>query len=239
MRMNMLNFLDVYERTLKGPLMSEADFDLKVFIPRLKMVVKDYDIHYEKHNPVPVSDSAADNLFNAAVEFVVQVGFYCKDTNRIIQFNRSEILEAVNKASGHCLVGEGKETGVFAMRRQDDGKIPWHHVGSGIVASSEELITNLIEGYAALPEVNSISISALDSIRGIPVMAGSPAELYAAIRGIKIDRDALRQAGRPGLPILNLSNCSLSDYYNCGQRTSVWIAPFRWLVGGSNFGDED
>ena len=29
--MDMLNFLDIYERALKGPLMSEQDFDMKVF----------------------------------------------------------------------------------------------------------------------------------------------------------------------------------------------------------------
>jgi methylamine--corrinoid protein Co-methyltransferase len=66
------------------------------------------------------------------------------------------------------------------------------------------MATNKIESYASIGGANSISIPALDSIRGIPVMAGSPAEVYAAIRGIKIGREALRRAGRPGLPIMNL-----------------------------------
>ncbi|MBA7642406.1 hypothetical protein ES703_50099 [subsurface metagenome] len=35
----MLNFLDIYERALKGPVMSEEDFDMKLFIPRLKRLV--------------------------------------------------------------------------------------------------------------------------------------------------------------------------------------------------------
>ncbi len=30
----MINFLEVYERALKGPIMSEKDFDMKVFIPK-------------------------------------------------------------------------------------------------------------------------------------------------------------------------------------------------------------
>ena len=29
----MLDFLDVYERALKGPLMTENDFDMKVLVP--------------------------------------------------------------------------------------------------------------------------------------------------------------------------------------------------------------
>ena len=61
----MLNFLDVYERALKGPLMSEQDFDIKVFIPEVRRVVKDYGIKYDLQNPVPASDEEADNLFKA------------------------------------------------------------------------------------------------------------------------------------------------------------------------------
>ena len=107
--MEMLHFLDVYERALKGPVMSEKDFDMKVFIPKLKNVVKTYGIQYDKGLPVPSDDRAADNLYKAAVDFFSQVGVYCQDTNRIIQFTQEEILEAVKEASGKCFAGEGKE----------------------------------------------------------------------------------------------------------------------------------
>ena len=200
----MLNFLDVYERAVKGPIMSEKDFDMKVFIPTLNKVVKAYGIKYDRENPVPSDDKAADNLYQAALDFMAQVGVYCQDTNRVMQFSRQEILDAVQEAPGKCYAGEGKDAGVFGMRKPDDPKSPWLHVGSGIVATTEEMNTHKIEAYASIAEVNSISVAALDSIRGLPVMAGSPAEIYAAIRSIKIARDALRQAGRPGLPIMNL-----------------------------------
>ena len=200
----MLNFLDVYERSVKGPIMSERDFDMKLFVPSLNKVVKTYGIKYDKENLVPSDDKAADILYQAALDFLSQVGVYCQDTNRVIQFTREEILEAVREAPGKCFAGEGKEAGVFGMRKPDDGKLPWLHVGSGIVATTEEMATNKIEGYATIPEVNSISVAALDSIRGLPVVAGTPAELYAAIRSVRIAREALRRAGRPGLPIMNL-----------------------------------
>ncbi len=206
----MLNVLDIYERAVKGPIMSEKEFDLKRFIPRMREVVKNYGIHYEKEHPVPSDDTAADTLFEAAVDFLSRVGVYCQDTNRIIEFSRDEILKSLKEASGWCVAGEGKDAGLFGMRRPDEQKRPWLHVGSGIVATSEELATNLIEGYGSIAEADSISISALDSIRGIPVMAGSPAEFYAAIRGIKIGREALRRAGRPGLPIMNLISTAAS-----------------------------
>ena len=229
----MLNFLDVYERALKGPLMTEQDFDLKIFIPTLRRVVKEYEIKYDPENPVPADDAAAENLFKAAVNFLSQVGIYCQDTNRVIQFNEDEIMAAVQEASGNCFAGEGKEAGVFSMRAPEDGKTPWLHVGSGIVATSEELMSNLIESYGTIAATNSISISALDSIRGIPISAGSPAELYAAIRGVKIGREALRRAGRPGLPIMNLiSTAAAAVTTIAASAPQFGLRPTDgWLVG--------
>ena len=229
----MLNFLDIYERALKGPIMTEKDFDMKLFMPILNKVVKAYGIQYDRENPIPSDDRAADNLFNAALEFMSQVGVYCQDTNRVIQFTRAEVLEAIKEAPGRCLAGEGKDAGVFGMRKPDDRKVPWLHVGSGIVATTEEMATNLIESYGSIAEANSISISALDSIRGIPVMAGSPAELYAAIRGVKIGREALRRAGRPGLPIMNLiSTAAAAVTTIAASAPQFGLRPTDgWLVG--------
>ena len=120
----MLNFLDVYERAIKGPIMSEKDFDMKVFIPTLNKIVKAYGIKYDKENPVPSDDKAADNLYQAALDFLSQVGVYCQDTNRVMQFSRQEILDAVKEAPGKCFAGEGKDAGVFGMRKPDDPKSP-------------------------------------------------------------------------------------------------------------------
>lgn len=206
----MTNFLDICEKAIHGPIMSEKEFDMKRFMPKVKETVRKYGIRYDRENPVPCDDEAADNLFRAAVEFLSEVGIYCQDTNRLIEFTKTEILEGVAKASGRCFMGEGKEAKVFGMRQPEDGKVPWLHVGSGIVTTTEEMMTNKVEAYASIPEVDSISIPALDSIRGIPVAAGSPVELYAAIRGVKIGRDALIRAGRPGLPICNLVSTAAS-----------------------------
>jgi len=229
----MLSFLDVYERALKGPIMSERDFDLKVFVPRLNAVIREYGIGYDRENPVPSDDDAADNLFRAAVDFMRQVGVYCQGTNRIIQFTQEEIMEAVRDAPGRCFAGEGKDAGIFGMRKPDEHRIPWLHVGSGIVATSEEPMTNLIEAYGAIAQADSISISALDTIRGIPVMAGTPAELYAAIRSVRIGREALRRAGRPGLPIMNLISTAASAVTTIAASAPQFgLRPTDgWLVG--------
>jgi len=231
----MMNFLDMYERALKGPVMSEKDFELKVFIPRIRDVVKKYGIRYDREHPLPVDDGAADILFEAAVDFMCQTGVYCMDTNRLMQFTREEILRAIKEGPRVCHVGEGKDAGVIGTRKPDDPKIPWLQVGSGIIFSAEEYMTNLVEGYASIAEVNSINIPALGSIRGIRATVGTPAEFYATVRGLRIALEALRRAGRPGLPILNLHPTSASavttiaasaPQFGC-RRTDGWMGSWQ------------
>ncbi len=200
----MFTMLDIYERAVKGPIMSEKDFDMKVFLPELMAVVKKYDIRYDKDNPVPWDDAAADNLFQAGVEFLTRVGVYCQGTNRIMQFTENEIRECLRETKGGCAPGAGKDAGWMGLRKPDDETYPWFHCGTGIAFSSEELMTNMIEGCACIPEINSIAFPAIETVRGLPSVGGTPAEFYAAIRGVNIGKEALKRAGRPGLPVLNL-----------------------------------
>jgi methylamine--corrinoid protein Co-methyltransferase len=159
---------------------------------------------------VSEDDGLADRVFEAAVQFLAKVGLYCLDSNRVIQFSEAEIRQACSEASGRCFAGEGRDQGILGMRHPEDPKRPWLHVGSGIVASSEGIALQLIEAYANLAEADSISISALDRVAGLPVAAGSPAEFYAALRSIRLGREATRRAGRPGLPIMNLISTAAS-----------------------------
>lgn len=200
----MLTMLDIYERAVKGPIMTEKDFDMKIFLPQLKEVVKKYEIRYDKDNPVPSDDAAADNLFEAAVEFMTRVGVYCQGTNRVMQFSENEIRQVLQEAPGKCFPGEGKDAGVLDLRKPDEHKYPWFHCGTGIAFSSEEAMTSMVEGCASIAEINSISFPAIESIRGLPSVGGTPAEFYAATRGVNIGMQALQRAGRPGLPVLNL-----------------------------------
>jgi len=201
--MTMIDFLDVYERASKGPVMSEKEFSMKVFFPVLKEVVSAYEIRYDSKNPVPSEDDGPDSLFRAAVDLVSRVGVYCIDTNRIIQFTQEEILEAVKAAPGRCFLGEGKDAGVYGMRRPEDSRHPWFTVGWGWISTTEEMATNQMEALASIPEARAIKFPGVKSIRGVPIAAGSPMEIYASIRMIRIAREATRRAGRPGMPIMS------------------------------------
>ncbi len=201
----MPSFLDFMERATTGPILSEKDFLMKILIPNVRKIVKDFDIKYDQQDPVPSDDALADRLYEASIEFVATTGIYCDDTNRIIQLDRKEILESVEdfREEG-AYFGEGRDRRCLKSRKPEDPNLPWFHVGGGIVASSEEIAMAQVEGYGSIPEANSISIPALSHVRGMPVTGGSPLEIYASLNSVQAARKALWRCGRPGLPIMNL-----------------------------------
>lgn len=228
----MPSMFDYLERAFSGPIMLQRDFHLKVLIPNIRRIVKEYQIVYDPATPVPSDDPLADRLFAAAVDFLEITGLYCSSTNRIMSFNRKEILKDLSQYREGSTFGEGRERCTLKPRRPEDMTPPWCHVGTGIVATSEEIAMAQVEGYAQVEEANSISIPALESVRGVPIVGGSPLELYGVFNSIAAGRKALWRAGRPGLPILNLCSAATTDTGTiAGCYPSIGLRPSDgWLI---------
>jgi len=200
----MVTFLDVVERALTGKPCSEREYDLKIFSTKLMEKVKEYDIRYDPQNLVPSDNSLADDVFKAALDFYCEVGTYCKDTERIIKFDENEARERLKTAPSKLTFGEGTDAGTLVPRKPEDKTLPWCFCGAGGVAvSSEQIFSKLVESYARIPIANSITTPALTRINGIRIRPESPLEILGAIRTVVLGREALRRAGRPGLPIMN------------------------------------
>ncbi len=43
----MVNFMEIIDRALEGPFTLENDFDMKIFVPKLREVIKKYKIKFE------------------------------------------------------------------------------------------------------------------------------------------------------------------------------------------------
>lgn len=199
----MIGYTEICHRAHNGPTMSAEFFDLDVVFTNTRKVCEKYKIVYNPQIPIPSDDDLADRVFAAAIDFVVDVGAYCPDTNSVIKFTRDEVLEAVANVRGRCIMGEGKDRYVWTPRKPDSDTAPWYHVGTGIVNTDERISSNLVKAYAEIKQANSMSVPALETIDGQPVISGTPTEILGAIRSIKIARDALRHTGRPGLAIGN------------------------------------
>ncbi len=208
----MISFLEVIKRALTGPYCTEEDFDMGVFVPKLREVVKKYDIRYDPDNPIPDDDKLADDVFQAALELYSQVGAYCSDTSRIIRFSKEEILEGLRDAPTGPVFGEGRDRKTMLSREPESDIPPWCFVGAGGAScSNEDVFVRLVEGYGRNPLANSITCPNLTTVYGMQVQAGTPLELMACMRSIKLGREALRRAQRPGLPIMNSIVTAVTD----------------------------
>ena len=102
----MVNLIEIIDRALEGPFTSETDFDLKIFVPKLREVIKKYEIKYDPENPLSCDDDLADRVFKAGIELFADVGIYCTDTERVIKFTEEEILEGLAEAPSRPVFGE-------------------------------------------------------------------------------------------------------------------------------------
>ena len=204
----MVNFIDVIDRAATGPMMTQKDFDVKVFIPSLRNVLKKYDLKRKSEEVVNTDDSYADRVFEAAVEFYSEVGTYITDTERIIKFSKAEVLEAVDDAPKEAYFGEGPDRCVMKGRLPDSDELPYCHVGSG-TNTSEEFALRLVESYARISKAKTISIPIINTLGHIRTAAGAPTEVFAGIRAMQYGREGCRRAGRPGLGIIDhVSSCA-------------------------------
>ncbi len=229
----MPSFLDFMERATTGPMVSEHEFNRKILIPNIRKTVKEFEIKYSPETPVPSDDRMADRLFEAAIAFLSETGVYCDATQRRILLDRKEILEAVAQIPvvGGTF-GEGRDRRHFVARRPEEKVPPWCHVGTGIVATSEDVAMAQVEGYGSIPQACSISIPAFNQVRGMPVISGSPLEIHATLGSVQAGRKALWRCGRPGLPILNLiSSATTSMGTIAGTHPAFGLRPSDgWLI---------
>jgi len=199
----MISLVEVCDRAQRGPRLPVESFDLDSVYATLKGLIDKYDVRYDPTTPVPSDDALADKVFDAAADFFVECGAYFQDTQSVIRFTREELLDAVATHNGDCHFGEGKEARIFRSRKPDSGTRPWCHVGSGTVASTEEIAYQIVRGNASIRAADSMSVNALAKIDGRSIITGQPTEILGAIRSLEIAREACLHAGRPGLPIIN------------------------------------
>ncbi|MCP4751407.1 MAG: monomethylamine:corrinoid methyltransferase [Proteobacteria bacterium] len=200
----MIDFIEICRRAATGRLISEKEFEQTLFFPKIMELEKKYGIVPDLKKPVNTDDDLADSIFSAAVDLLAETGIYCQDTERIIEVDRAEVLEAVKEAPGPCWFGEDLDRRLYPVRKPDATEIPsWRHIGGGMQCSTEEIAFRMVESIAATTGADSIAKPIVTKVRGIKPAAGSPLGQQACVRSIEIAREALRQGGRPGMPILN------------------------------------
>lgn len=199
----MLDLIDVFDRADNGPLIPDTDYYMKRFVPKLAEIIDRYKIKWNRQTIVNTDDDLADRVFQAAVDLLAEVGAYCPDTNRVMEFTREEVLMAAQQAPKAAKFGEGREAKTMYGRDVDEDSVPWIHVGGGIYTTDERIFLDTVEGLASINIVDSLSIPSILHLRGKDARVRSPQELLAAIKTVILAREGIRRSGRAGLPIIN------------------------------------
>ncbi len=199
----MISFSAIVDRALNGPICTEKEFDLNIFVPNLRKVLEKYKITYDPATPVPSDDALADRVWEAAMEFLLATGMFCLDTERRILFTREEIEGALATGPSGNIFGDGKDARIMPRRYPEDKTPPWiSGCGAGPV-SKEEYLINIVKTYAEDSLSDGITAPCLTNIDGRPLEANSPWGIEGAVRTILLTREGLRRAGRPGMPVVN------------------------------------
>jgi methylamine--corrinoid protein Co-methyltransferase len=227
----MVVFSEVIHRALNGPFMREKDFEQKLFMTKIAEVVKEYDIRYDEKAVVPSDDDLADRVFQAALDLYTEIGTYCLNSQRIIRFSQDEISEALRERRKVGRFGEGVDARVLPVRRPESEIPPWCSVGAGGGAvSSEAVFQSLMRGYAQIPLADSITTPSLMSVDGVPIRGKTPLELEGSIRTVLLSKEAISQAGRPGIPIVNWVASAATDVATIGADHFGLLRSDAWEV---------
>ena len=211
---------EILERARTGPFCEDEPFIMERFMPKLKEVIKKHGIEYDPATPIPSDDDLADALWQAGLEFFLEVGVLCVDTHRIITFDEGEVKEALYLTPGEYLVGSGKD-GRFLKYRQVEDANPPFVIFSPDMSCDEELFTPMSIAYLKEPLADGCCAPILEDSMGLKIKAKTPTELAGSIEHAMSLRQAAKLVGRPGI-FLVAAGTAESDTAQISISHSDW-----------------
>lgn len=230
----MVSIWNILRKAETGPISPEKDFILKRYWPRVEELAKEHDIKYDPDNVVPTDETLIDDVFRAGLDLLLDVGVFCADTNRIMEFEEGEVKEALRDVTSKGTLGEGKDAVTYRHREFEDKRAPVNLGGPTGTPLSEEMAIKIYQSYAMEPMVDLIYMGVPVTIEGVTVKPSSPHELHAELCNIAWARTATRKAGRPGMPLYgcclpglptDMSASSPEYGYRKTDLRCLWLLP--------------
>ncbi len=218
---DMLSLVEIVDRMRRGPKVVAKDWDIALF-KRLSSLAKEHDLKVptDVANWINTDDSLADAAWEAAVEFLVENGCLCLDSERVIKFSEDEVKDAIRSMQNEVIMGEGKDARVWKQHRVEGTEpvniAPGHHA-----PFTEDLANVVVQNFASIPRLDFLEGFNLPVIDGYDIY-GVPLEAYASKRQVAWLREGIRKAGRPGAAIV---------YYPISTAASSFLATIDPVAG--------
>lgn len=207
----MLDQWDIYLRSTEGKPVSETEFDAKILPIRLMELAKEYDIAFSPEEIIPTEKSVRKNIFDAAIDLLVDVGYYNTSTGRIIEFDEKEIKHHLNLLPEEYTMGQGSDRVRVDKRGFEDQRVPVLIGGANGGGITEKYYLPIMQSIAMEPCVKGMFPGTLLTLNNSEVRSKTTAELMAARREVTTIREAIRRAGRPGLGIIGTMSATTSE----------------------------
>jgi methylamine--corrinoid protein Co-methyltransferase len=190
---------EVLRRAETGPIIDEKDFEGRLITSTVKRLIKKYDIQYDPETLVPSDDELADRLYQAGLEFAVDVGMFCQDTNRRVTWSHQEYEHGLRSCPSEAVMGEGNDTVTVRARVPEDITPVVVSGGAVGILVPDELFLPLMLSYAQEPLIDLLEPASIQSVDGMPIKAHSPWEILGGWKEAELVKQVVNQAGRPGM----------------------------------------
>lgn len=219
--------LEVLHRAETGPLIDEKAFERQLVTTTSKRLIKEYGIQYDPKTAVPSNDDLADRLFQAGMDFAVEVGIFCQDTSRRIVWTRNEYEDALRHCPSQALMGEGRDAVMLHARSPEDPRPPAASGGPVGVTFPETMFVEAMAAYAQEPVIDILEPAALGTAYGHTIKGASAWEVVAGWREAELCHETLRRVGRPGMALACVTLAAgavghISPISYGGFRSSDW-----------------
>jgi hypothetical protein len=197
-----MNFKEIAKRGETGPLTEANDFLMKRVSANVLKLEKKYEITWDGKTLINLDDEMADRCWQAGNELLLATGVFSMGSKRIIELSPEEVEEALRFTPAELPMGQGKDAVRVYHRQVEDPRFPFVFGGPFNADVSEEHFVKLNEAFAQERLIDSLLfpgyLKKLDGqmIRPTSALASRAAMLYG-----QWSREAVRRAGRPGMPI--------------------------------------
>ena len=220
----MERILTVLDRSMTGSYISEENWDLEKVAFTTSEIVKKYGFSWDLDVIIPTNPNLIEKLFKAGIELAEQLGVFVRDTNRIIKFDKSEIMGGLERMPQSLILGEGNDVRHLFARSVMDRRPPLVWGGSPGVPFPEELFLPIVTSYAQEKNVDMLATGSLATVNGRQVRTGTPLEILATRSELKLLRKAINSVGRTGMGLMGAES-SVSEYGDLAVANPDYLRP--------------
>jgi methylamine--corrinoid protein Co-methyltransferase len=214
---------EAIHRSSTGQIMLEEKFETEFLPTRLEAIRARHQIECDPDEPVMIDPDVADAVFQAGLEYLLEVGLYCKDTRRIVRFTEEEIREAIATARRTITLGSGRDAITLSPRAPGDEQHPYTWFPAGALTKNVELYKYHAMAAMQEPTCDGVIPIPLLGVGELKNILDTPAQTVVCQTEARLMNEAASRAGKPGLffgiPMSAMTPLAIMSTFGPGMYT--------------------